>query len=362
MLTAEQPFLDPRLFKDRNFVAGLVFIFLVGIVLLATLALLPPFLQNLMGYPVLTTGMVLAPRGIGTMLAMFLVGRLIGRVDPRLLILAGLSLTAISLWRDDRLHARGQPATIVRTGIVQGFGLGLIFVPLSTLTFATLPPRLAHRGRRPVQPDAQSRQQHRHLDRGHRLLSQFTQINHAEIAAHMNPFNAALYEPAISQHWNAWSAAGQAALNGVITEQAEVVAYAADYRMMMFLTLATFRRSCSCAARGVASLATRRMLSWRTDRPHDRAGSGKHRNFPYPCDMQGHHHRSARRNSPVLSLLSDLVHAGMPVARTTSCSGVCVRPCLASACRSRARPCNSRTCTRSTTATVSIGSWVGPRG
>ena len=62
---------------------GLIFIFVVGIILLATLALLPPFLQNLMGYPVLTAGLVLAPRGVGTMVAMFLVGRLIGQVDAR---------------------------------------------------------------------------------------------------------------------------------------------------------------------------------------------------------------------------------------------------------------------------------------
>ena len=104
--TAERPFVNPRMFLDRNFSAGLVFIFLIGIILLATLALLTPYLQNLMGYPVLTAGMVLAPRGMGTMLMMFVAGRLIGRIDSRLIIGAGLLVTAASLLRDERLHAR----------------------------------------------------------------------------------------------------------------------------------------------------------------------------------------------------------------------------------------------------------------
>src|SRR3546814_10750007 len=101
MFTAERPFLEPALFLDRNFGVGLLLIFMVGVVLLATLALLPPFLQNLMGLPVLTTGYVLAPRGIGTMLAMVVTGRLIGRVDSRMLILTGLLLTAFSLHRSE---------------------------------------------------------------------------------------------------------------------------------------------------------------------------------------------------------------------------------------------------------------------
>src|SRR3546814_9490538 len=97
MFTAREPFLEPGLFRDRNLAVGLFLIFMVGVVLLATLALLPPFLQTLMGFPVLTTGYVLAPRGVGTMIAMVLVGRLIGKLDTRSLILLGIGLTALSL-------------------------------------------------------------------------------------------------------------------------------------------------------------------------------------------------------------------------------------------------------------------------
>src|SRR3546814_18869526 len=113
---------------------------MVGVVLLATLALLPPFLQNLMGLPVLTTGYVLAPRGIGTMLAMVVTGRLIGRVDSRMLILTGLLLTAFSLHLMAGFTTEVPMSTLLWTGVVQGFGLGVIFVPLRTPTFATLPP------------------------------------------------------------------------------------------------------------------------------------------------------------------------------------------------------------------------------
>src|SRR4029453_2040196 len=121
--TAEGPFIDPRMFRDRNFAVGLIFIFMVGIILLATLALLTPYLQNVMGYPVMTAGIVLAPRGIGTMIAMMIVGRIINRVDPRALIFFGLLLTSFVLWQMTEFTPDVSQATLVRTGIMQGFGL-----------------------------------------------------------------------------------------------------------------------------------------------------------------------------------------------------------------------------------------------
>ena len=140
MMTHRTPFIEPGLFKDRNLVVGLVFIFLIGIILLATLALLPPFLQGLMGYPVVTTGLVLAPRGIGSMFSMMLVGRLIKSSMSALLIFTGLCLTALSLWQMSGFTTEVSSLMVASSGIVQGLGLGLIFVPLSTITFATLAP------------------------------------------------------------------------------------------------------------------------------------------------------------------------------------------------------------------------------
>src|SRR5690242_17765122 len=142
MFTAEHPFLSPAIFKDRNFVTGLLFIFIVGIILLATLALLPPFLQDLMGYPVLTVGYVLAPRGIGTLIAMSIVGRVIARMDPRILILSGFLLASYSLYQMSQFTLDASEWMIVWSGFIQGLGLGFIFVPLTTIAFATLDPKL----------------------------------------------------------------------------------------------------------------------------------------------------------------------------------------------------------------------------
>src|SRR4051812_46934682 len=140
------PFIDPAIFKDRNFTVGLAFIFVVGIILLASLALITPYLQNLMGYPVVTAGLVLAPRGIGTMVAMMIVGRLINRIDARMLLASGLLLTAAVLWEMTGFTPAVSEWTLIRTGILQGMGLGFMFVPLSTITFATLTPEFRTQG------------------------------------------------------------------------------------------------------------------------------------------------------------------------------------------------------------------------
>ncbi|HET6221846.1 MAG TPA: DHA2 family efflux MFS transporter permease subunit [Dongiaceae bacterium] len=236
MATAERPFLDPHLFKDRNFVTGLLFIFLVGVVLLATLALMPPFLQNLMGYPVITTGLALAPRGIGTMIAMLIVGRLVGRLDARLLILAGLSLTALSLWEMAGFTTDVGQWTIVRTGIVQGLGLGFIFVPLSTLTFATLRPqqRTEAAGLFSLMRNIGSSIG---VSAVTSLLAQYTQINHATLAEHVSPYNPQIQAGTLPAPWDPSTMSGLAALDAEVTRQAATIGYLNDFRLMMYMML-----------------------------------------------------------------------------------------------------------------------------
>ena len=239
LLTAKRPFLDPQIFRDRNFAVGLLFIFVVGIILLATLALLPPFLQNLLGYPAETAGYVMAPRGMGTMAAMFLVGRVIGRVDPRLLIGVGLGLVAFSLWEMSAFTTHVSTWDVVSTGIVQGAGLGFVFVPLSTTTFATLAPRFRN--------DATSLfSLLRNLGSSIGIsivisvLVRQTQTNHAILSEYASPFNRALANPAIAPYWNLADPAGLVALNNEITRQATTIAFLNDFRLMMFVTLAAF--------------------------------------------------------------------------------------------------------------------------
>ncbi|SEA07989.1 MFS transporter, DHA2 family, multidrug resistance protein [Microbulbifer marinus] len=141
-LTTKNPFLSPGLFRDRNYVSGLVFIFVVGIILLATMALLPSYLQQWKGYPVVTTGLVLMPRGLGVMMAMMLVGRLLRYVDGRALIFVGMLLVSLSLHFMAGFNLQVSRSALVWTGILQGMGLGLVFVPISTLAYATLPAQL----------------------------------------------------------------------------------------------------------------------------------------------------------------------------------------------------------------------------
>jgi MFS transporter, DHA2 family, multidrug resistance protein len=235
--TADRPFIDPRIFKDRNFSTGLVFIFIVGIILLASLALLTPYLQNLMGYPVLTAGLVLAPRGVGTMVAMLIVGRLINRVDPRLLLLFGFGLSATVLWEMTGFTPDVSQWTLIRTGVEQGFALGFMFVPLSTITFSTLSPEHRTQGTALF-----SLMRNIGSSIGISLviflLARNTQIAHAGITPHINPFNDLLRQPGVAGMWNLATEAGRAALNAEVTRQATIIAYVDDFKLMMLISLA----------------------------------------------------------------------------------------------------------------------------
>jgi len=233
-LTARRPFLDLRLFRDANFVTGIIFIFVVGLILLATLALLTPFLQLLLGYPVLTAGMLLAPRGIGTMVAMFLVGRFIRRIDPRLMVAAGLVLTASALWQMSRFSLDVTSAMLVWSGVIQGFGLGFIFIPMSVITFATLPSDLRTAG---TSLFSLSRNIGSSIGISVMiyLLSHQTTRAHAILAESLLPFRAPL------QHLPALLApdtpAGRALLDGLVTRQAALLAYLGDFYLMFLITL-----------------------------------------------------------------------------------------------------------------------------
>jgi len=237
IMTSRAPFMEPALFLDRNFALGLVTIFIVGIILLATLALLPPFLEQLAGFPVLLTGYVLAPRGIGTMIAMFVVGRLIGRIDSRILIIFGLGLIAASLWEMTLFTAQVPVPTIVETGVVQGLGLGFVFVPLSTITFSTLAPRFRTEG-------AAMFSLMRNLGSSIgisivvALLARNTQINHENLAAAAQPFNKALQWLGSGALWDLGSQTGLLALNSEVTRQAATIAYLDDFLLMAVITVA----------------------------------------------------------------------------------------------------------------------------
>jgi DHA2 family multidrug resistance protein len=237
MFTSEHPYVEPGLFRDRNFSIGLIFIFIVGVILLATMALMPPFMQNLMGYPVVDIGLLLAPRGIGTMIAMIAVGKLSGKVDPRHMVFVGLLLTSYSLWGMTLFTMDTSGQEIVRTGVIQGLGLGFLFVPLSTITFSTLANRYRNEGTALF-----SLMRNIGSSIGISVvvtyLAERTQTNHAAFAQYINPFSFSLQQGSSNGLLQPHSATGLALINGELTRQAATLAYLQDFRLMMWITLA----------------------------------------------------------------------------------------------------------------------------
>jgi MFS transporter, DHA2 family, multidrug resistance protein len=210
--------------------------FFVGIILNGTLALVPTMLQELMNYPVLTTGLVTAPRGIGTMIAMFLVVYLIGRVDTRLIILAGLGLTAASLWQMTEFSLQMGMGPVISTGVVQGFGLGFIFTPLSTATFSTLPRPIVTQGTA-IFSLTRNIGGSTGISIVEVLLAENTQIVHSRLIEHLRPDNPLTQVPYLMPPFSLTTPAGVAALNAEATRQAAMVAYIDDFKLMMIIII-----------------------------------------------------------------------------------------------------------------------------
>jgi DHA2 family multidrug resistance protein len=237
IFTAKEPFVRPSLFRDRNFAAGVLFVVIVGLTYYASLALQPPYLQNLMNYPIVTAGLVLGPRGIGTMGAMMVVGRLVGRVDTRVLLGVGLGLTAWSFYAMTSWTPDVSQMTIIQVGVIQGIGLGFLFVPLSVVTLSTLPAEQRTEGTA-IYTLTRNIGSSVGISVVTSLLTRNTQVNHANIALHVTPVNRAFEDPTIARFWNPLSAGGRAALDALITRQAQIIAYIDDYKLLMIATLA----------------------------------------------------------------------------------------------------------------------------
>src|ERR1700694_2514576 len=235
--TAKDSFVNPKLFLDRNFSVGMLFIFIVGVTYLASLALLTPYLQTLMGYPVVTAGLVMGPRGLGTMACMFLVGRLVGKVDTRLLLLVGLLLTAWAMVVMTGWNPNVSQWTIAVIGFIQGAGLGFLFVPLTTVAFATLAPeqRADAAGVFNLSRNVGSRVG---ISVVSYLLIRNNQVNHATIASHVTAVNPAFNNSTVLHSWSPWTAGGRAALDQVVQAQASIISYIDDFKLMMILSLA----------------------------------------------------------------------------------------------------------------------------
>ena len=236
--TDREPFLDSRLFRDQNFAAALIFMFAIGIILLATMALLPPMLTSLFGYPVITVGWVLAPRGVGTMISMLVVGRIVRRIDPRILCLFGLGLTALSLYQMTFFSLEMSFWPIVWSGIIQGFGLGFVFIPLSTVAFMTLDPRLRTEATGLFNL-VRNLGSSIGISIMATMLSRNIQIGHSVLAGYVTPFNENLSAAGFNTATFPLAVGQQSAaqLDGLITVQAMMISYLDDFKLMFIITL-----------------------------------------------------------------------------------------------------------------------------
>ena len=237
MITAKKPFIPIILFKDRNFAAGLLLMFATGTILVSSSSLMAPWLQNLANYPVETAGLIMAPRGIGTMTAMLTGGKLSARLDPRKLMAAGILALAWSMWEMTTWTPDVAQWTIIITIVIQGAGLGFVFLPLQVLAFATLPPQYRTDG-------ASLFSLFRNIGAAvgvsvtSAVLAHNTQVLHQSIGASVTPFNRALQGGGmVSRLWNPAHSHGAAVLDQLVNQQAQIVAYIDDYWLMIFTTL-----------------------------------------------------------------------------------------------------------------------------
>ena len=146
MLTANEPFIKPALFRDRNFVLGTLLSAVVGIFLNGVIPIMTSMMQVLLGYPVLLTGLLSIPRAVGNMATILIVGNLVNRVDPRLLIFSGMTMLVASLTLLSTMSLETSQATLGLVNFLQGCGSGLMFLPLTLIVFATLEPRYRNEG------------------------------------------------------------------------------------------------------------------------------------------------------------------------------------------------------------------------
>src|ERR1700716_1512229 len=234
--TTSRPFIQFSIFKDKNFVGGCVFMAVMGLVLFSTMALASPYLQNVIGYPIITAGLLLASRGCGTFVAMMLVGRLMRYIEARTLIVSGLSLTCLSLFYMTGWTDQTGVTEIVTISRIQGLGFGLVFVPLSTVAFLTLPNHLRTDGTsmltlmRNVASSIGISVVIAQLTEGSRRT-------YAVLSEHVTPFNHAMQMPDVRSLIDMSTDKGRAMMDALVNIQAQIIAFSHDYQLVMVVTL-----------------------------------------------------------------------------------------------------------------------------
>lgn len=266
-LKTKEPIVNLRVFKNRNFAVGTLLIASVGIVLYGSTALLPLFLQTLLGYPAVQSGMAVSPRGFGSILSMLIVGRLIGKIDGRMLIMFGFAVLAFSTNMYAGLNLQIASSNVVWPSVISGFAMGFVFVPLTTMTMGTLSnEQMANAS------GLYNLMRNTGGSIGIAMVTTFlargAQVHQAAMTSHLTPYDPAFRER-MQQIMAAVGARGgggggqamqqaYATIYGVLARQAMLMSYIDNFRLLAFLcvlcipTALLFRR---VRARGGASVA-----------------------------------------------------------------------------------------------------------
>ncbi|MEO5809389.1 MAG: DHA2 family efflux MFS transporter permease subunit [Sphingomicrobium sp.] len=236
-ITGRNPLFERPMFADRNFALGMFFMVVTGVLLLAGLSLLPPLLQRLYGYSVFQSGLLTMPRGIGTLISMLLAGRLIGKIDLRILVALGMALMAWSLHMMTGFAIEMGSGPVIWSGVIQGLGLGLMFVTIQTLAFATLQPRLRTHA-------ASLLNLSRNIGGSigislvTTLLARNLQTAHADMASNISDQMLPAIGTQIVSQLGLPAETAVALINAEINRQAAFIAYLDDFWIMMWVTLA----------------------------------------------------------------------------------------------------------------------------
>ncbi len=233
--TAKNPLFPPLLFRDSNFLGGLVATFIMGMTMMSVMALLPSLLQTIYRFPVIDAGLLLAPRGVGTLVFIMLFSKVMAKSDPRLMLALGFSITGFSFW----LMTGWSPAMpawpIAISGFIQGVGMSLVFIPANLISFATLPAS--------VRTDASGLiNMSRNLGASIGIatatffLGQSVQVNHAEMSAEVTRLSVPFDLDRITAYGDA-STAMVATVDRMINLQAAMIAY---INVFMLMTIVSF--------------------------------------------------------------------------------------------------------------------------
>lgn len=238
MLTKRAPLFPRKLFVDRNLVISVFMMYIVNAILLASLSMMPAFLQSVAGRPVLNSGLLLAPRGFGVIVAMILAGKFGSSVDPRRMMTTGMAILAWTLWKMAHWPSYIGGEDFLFITIVQGFGMGLVFGPLSVISFATLTGPLHNDGTTLISL-IRNIGSAAGISAATAILSNGIQTIHEQLAAQVTPFDQVLSINAISKLANFHLPSGAARLDGLVAQMVAPLAYGNVYLSLFYLSVAS---------------------------------------------------------------------------------------------------------------------------